>query len=147
MNRLTSAVFIGHRTCPHISEMLIEKFIEPLIKNGVITFYNGGMGDFDLTAARSVHYLKQFYPNIKNILVIPYPNFSVCEQELFDDIIYPFATGEINKSNYRSAIPKRNQYMVDCSAYVISYVTHYSRGAYQTLQYAKKQNLSIIEIK
>lgn len=147
MDKFYSAVFIGHRYCPNLSESQIEKYVEPLIENGVTFFYNGGMGDFDLKAARAVHNLKKRYPNIKNILVIPYKSFSVADRNIFDEVIYPFTLREINSGNYRSAIPKRNQFMVDCSLYAICHVTHFSRGAYKTLEYAKKQNLAIIEIK
>lgn len=146
-NKLYVAVFIGHRYCPNISETQIEKTLEPLILSGVKYFYNGGMGDFDLKAARAVHNLKKLYPNIKNILVIPYKSFSVADRNIFDDVIYPFSNGELNNSNYRAAIPLRNQYMVDYSLCAVCHVTHLSKGAYKTLEYAKKQNLRIIEIK
>lgn len=148
MDKLHSAVFIGHADCfSSMSESLIELYLEPLVRNGITNFYCGGMGDFDMYAAHAVDHLKKHYPEIKNILVIPYKNITVPDQKIFDEVIYPFAPGEINNINYRSAIPKRNQYMVNCSAFAVCYVTHKTKGSYKTLEYAKKQNLSIIEIK
>ena len=113
MSKEQSALFIGHSECPNITVELLKNEIEKLIKeNGVCEFYNGGQGHFDRTAAVAVYQLKEQYPQIKNYLVIPYMNFNIFDKSLFDEIIYPFPKGYINNTNYRSAIPRRNEYMV-----------------------------------
>lgn len=104
-------MFIGHSDCPLFSEDIIP-FIEQEIRNGVDTFLNGGQGSFDINAAFAVHKLKDKYPNIKNVLCIPYHNFKIYDKELFDEIINPNTSNSISCTGYKTAIPKRNRYMV-----------------------------------
>jgi len=107
------------------------------------TFLSGGMGSFDWLCARAVYDLKNEYPKIKNYLVIPYLTFNVLNRDIFDEIIYPDG---FEKYHFKAAIPKRNKYLIDNSAYAICYVTHGWGGAAQTYKYAQKQNISIINI-
>lgn len=48
------------------------------------------------------------------------------------------------KSHFKKAYQMRNRYMVDRSDIVVFYVSHTSGGAYQTMQYAKKKEKTII---
>ncbi len=73
-----------------MKEAVIEKAIIEAIENGIEVFLNGGQGYFDKTCAVIVHRLKKRYPQIKSILVIPYRDFKVFNDNLFDEIIYPF---------------------------------------------------------
>ena len=50
------------------------------------------------------------------------------------------------KAHYKSAIQVRNKQMVDRSDLVIFYVENERGGAYQTLKYAEKQGIHIINI-
>ena len=88
--------------------------------------------------------LKEKYPHIENILVIPYLTFNVNNKELFDETLYPDG---FEKYHFKAAIVKRNRYLVDNSKYAICYVTHDWGGAAQTYKYAKKKGLNIIDIK
>lgn len=93
--------------------------------------------------ARVVYELKKEYPQIRNFLVIPYLTFSIRNKDLFDDVIYPDG---FEKYHFKAAIPKRNRYLVDNSAYAICYVKHGWGGAAQTYAIAKKQQIEIIDI-
>ena len=147
MSKEQSVLFIGHSECPNITVELLKNEIEKLIKeNGVCEFYNGGQGHFNRTAAVAVYQLKEQYPQIKNYLVIPYMNFNIFDKSLFDEIIYPFPKGYINNINYRSAIPRRNEYMVKHSSYAICYVEHIWGGAVKTYRKAQNENLAIINL-
>lgn len=146
MDKNKTAVFIGHGDCPLSVEDIIP-FIEQAIRNGVDTFLNGGQGSFDINAAFAVHKLKDKYPNIKNVLCIPYHNFKIYDKELFDEIINPNTSNSVSYTGYKTAIPKRNRYMVLNSIAAICYVNHISGGAYKTYQLAEKKNLYIINIK
>lgn len=145
MDKNKTAVFIGHGDCPLSSEDIIP-FIEQEIKNGVDTFLNGGQGAFDRISAQAVHILKKDYPEIKSILVIPYHNFRIFDESLFDEIITPDTSNSVSYTGYKTAIPKRNKYMVDNASTAICYVTHISGGAYKTYQYAQKKDLRIIDV-
>ena len=146
MDKNKTAVFIGHGDCPLLVEDIIP-YIEESIKNGVDTFLNGGQGSFDRTCAQAVYFVKQKHPEIKSILVIPYHSFRIFDESLFDEIITPDTSNSVSYTGYKTAIPKRNKYMVDNASTAICYVTHISGGAYKTYQLAEKKNLSIINIK
>lgn len=145
MDKDKTAVFIGHSNCPLSVEDIIP-FIEHEILNGVDTFLNGGQGGFDINSAYAVHKLKSKYPNIKNILVIPYHNFRIYDKSIFDEIINPNTSNSASYTGFKTAIPKRNRYMVKSASTAICYVNHISGGAYKTYQLAQRKKLRIINI-
>ena len=128
-----------------MKEADIEQAIIETIKNGIETFLNGGQGCFDQICAVIVHRLKKRYPHIKNILVIPYRDFRIFNDSLFDEIIYPFEAHTFSYYTYKSGSPKRNRWLADHSSVAICFV--YRAGdAEKTLEYAKKQKLKIIDL-
>ncbi len=139
------AFFIGNRDCYQVKKAEIEKAIIQAIENGVEVFLNGGQGYFDTTCAEIVHRLKKRYPYIKSILVIPYRDFKVFSDTLFDEIIYPFESHTFSYYTYKSGSPKRNRWAVDRSGVAICYV-YRAGGAKKTLEYAKRKNLTIIDL-
>lgn len=146
MGNKKSAVFIGHRNCPGIDSERMMPFIEMLIAEGIDTFYNGGMGQFDRTAAFAVNKLKTKYPNIKNILVIPYQSFRIVNKEMFDEIIMPFAEQRESNVFFIGAIPTRNHYMVESSSYALCYVSGAPGGATDTYKYAQDKGLKLFNL-
>lgn len=137
------AVFIGHNECYELSASELSKAIEDCINLGVTEFFSGGQGRFDRAAAVEVYKLKKNYPLIKNILVVPYPDFNVFDKGLFDEIIYP---ENFERYTYKSAIPARNKYMVINSNIAICYVNHGWGNAAKTYGMAKRKGLQIINI-
>ena len=144
-DRNKTALFIGNRDCYQVKETDIEKAIIKAIEDGIEVFLNGGQGHFDKTCAVIVHRLKKSYPNIKSILVIPYRDFKVFNDSLFDEILYPFEEHTFSCFTYKSGSPKRNRWSVDHSSVAICYV-YRAGGAEKTLEYAKKQKLRIIDL-
>ncbi len=145
MNRETTAVFIGNRDCYDVNTQKVKDAIQDAVNSGITTFLSGGLGYFDETCAALVHELKAQYPNIKNVLLIPYKNFRIFNKDIFDEIIFPFEKDHSTYSEYKSAIPRRNEIMVSMSSTAICCV-HREGGASKTLDYAKKQNLKIINL-
>ena len=137
------ATFIGHSECYGVDKEIVRKEIIKLIEKGVTEFYSGGMGTFDWMCARIVYDLKRDYPQINNYLVIPYLAFTILEEKYFDSIVYPEG---FEKYHFKAAIPARNKYLVDNSAYALCYVTHGWGGAAQTYERAKKKGLTIINL-
>ena len=140
-----TALFIGNRDCYQVKEAAIEKAIIKAIDDGIEVFLNGGQGHFDKTCAVIIHRLKKSYPNIKSILVIPYRDFKVFNDSLFDEILYPFEEHTFSYFTYKSGSPKRNRWSVDHSSVVICYV-YREGGASKALDYARKQKLKIIDL-
>ena len=95
-------------------------------------------------AVTSAYELKiSSHPEIRNYLVIPYLSFSIREKKYFDDILYPEG---FEKYHFKSAIPARNRYLVEHSAYAICYVNHSWGGAATTYRRAEKQGLTLFNL-
>lgn len=122
------------------------EIVRGLIEKGADSFLIGDYGDFDAVAASVCLALKREYPNIEVCLVLPYyrPHIDDYTQQRynrFDSIITP----PLEDTPYRYRIVKANQFMVDQSDIVISYVRS-SGGAAKTLQYAIRKTKRIINL-
>lgn len=104
---MKTAVFIGHNECFDLSSEALEKEIIKCIENGVTRFLSGGQGGFDRLSAGTVYRLKDKYPHIKNILVIPYLSFRIFNDKIFDEIIYPEG---FEKYYFKAAIIEKKIY-------------------------------------
>ena len=105
-----------------------------LISQGTHRFLLGGYGRFDSLAASVVWEQKSNHPWIESILVLPYLNHKM-DVSYYDHTIYP----PLESVPRRYAIIKRNEWMVDQSDTVVSYVIHSWGGAAKTLAYAKRR--------
>ena len=117
--------FTGHRKIPgdelpQIKTKLKNTIIE-LINNGVIYYGAGGALGFDALAALTVLELKQQYPQIKLILVLPCNNqtrnWRQSDIELYE-IIKSQADKVVYTSEhyYSGCMQKRNRHLVDTAA-------------------------------
>ena len=143
MIREKTALFIGHSDCFGVSEQDVKDEVIRLIRLGVTDFLSGGQGGFDRLCARCVYELQSHFPEIKNILVIPYLSFTVFNPDIFDEIVYPDG---FEQYHFKAAIGKRNRYMVDHAAFAICWVNHGWGGAVQTYERAVKQQLQIVNL-
>lgn len=76
IDKMKVACFSGHRRLPQDCSLLkanLEKAIVELIEQGVVFFGNGGAVGFDLLAAETVLGLKEKYPHIRLVMVLPCP--------------------------------------------------------------------------
>ena len=112
-----------------------------LLSSGYTTFYLGGYGDFDLMAASVLREMKDSYPNMDRVLVLPYLDRKY-DEKLYDSTVYP----PLENVPKRFAISKRNEWMVEQADVVIAYVTHDWGGAVKTLEYAVRKKSQIINI-
>ena len=140
--------FAGHREvyCCGVEKRLFAA-LERLLKEDMeFCFYVGGMGEFDTMSARAVRRLKKRHPEkkIQLFLVLPYMTQRVNEDKLlatlYDDIIIPM---ELAECHYKSAITKRNRWIIDRCSNLICFVQRDYGGAYATYHYTKKKGLTI----
>lgn len=117
----------------------LYEVVEKTIKDGATTFYLGGYGHFDFLAGVVVTELKEKYPHIQRVLVIPYLDRDY-DMKHYDSSYYP----SLENVPKRFAISKRNQAMVNEADVVISYVVHSWGGAAKTLEYAQKKKKTIL---
>ncbi|MBQ7897011.1 MAG: DUF1273 domain-containing protein [Clostridia bacterium] len=141
--------FAGHRKIydnemkQKISEVIEFIYTEEKVKN----FLVGNYGDFDRISARVVSEFKKAHNDIKLEMVIPYLtkdiNSNLEYYKMFDNIFIPDIP--IN-TPFKAKIIKTNEYMINNSELLISYINYTWGGAYATYEYAKKKSLNIINL-
>lgn len=144
--------FTGHRKIPPeklkvISRRLKATLIQ-LIKNGYLYFGAGGALGFDTLAAQTVLDLKQQFPQIKLILVLPCLTQANSWSER-DKEMYEYIKGQADKVVYtsqeytRGCMHKRNRHLVDNSVVCVCYLTEDTGGTAYTVKYASEKGLLI----
>lgn len=149
---MISCTFAGHREVYGRNiESSIELAIESILrKDNSFVFYSGDMGEFDKMCSAAVRTAKRRHPelDIKLMVVLPYMMAKVNTDKdfyknLYDDIIIPM---ELSDAHYKSAITKRNRWIIDRSDCLIAYVYRDFGGAYATLKYACRMKKEIINL-
>ena len=147
--------FTGHRMIPKediplIKERLRETVIE-LINDGIVYYGAGGAWGFDTLAAQTILDMKEEYPQIKLILVLPCKN-QTARWKQKDIDMYEYIKSKCDKYVYTSeeyydgCMLKRNRHLVDNSSFCICYLTHNRGGTYYTYNYANEKGLTVINI-
>ena len=140
---MTACTFFGHRDCPSsIKEKLYEEIEQLISHHGVDIFYIGTQGSFDRMTYAVLEDLRKRYLHIKIYRVLAYlPKPG--DNDTADTIV----PEGIENAHPRYAIIKRNNWMIDHSDYVITYVMHTFGGAYQAVERAKKKGKITIQIR
>lgn len=154
IDRPFTVSFFGHRYVENFSEIecKIEKILSELFqRNEMIELLVGKDGEFDQIVSSSIKRAKKQFVDYycSHVWILPYPTAELRDNE---DAFYEYydaieiasnITGNIHP---KAAFQARNRMMVDRSDLVVFYVDHPKGGAYQTYQYAVKQEKRIINI-
>ena len=153
--RLQTCCFTGHRFLPENEKekisLALESTVLSLIHSGYRYFGAGGALGFDTLAAQTVLRLRQSYPDIRLILVLP----CVSQADKWppaDVAVYQEIMGQANKIVYTSheytagCMFKRNRHLVDHSSVCICYLEKSTGGTAYTVDYARKCGLKIINL-
>ncbi len=138
--------FIGHREIEHhreIEERLTEIITDLLRTTEFVEFQIGRNGEFDTFAASCIKRIQKDFGNHNSALVLVLP-YAVADieyyEKYYDDIIIPEEAG---KAHFKSAITKRNQWLVDNADMLIAYVRRDTGGAATCLRQAEKAKIRI----
>lgn len=136
--------FIGNGNAPHSLKESIRTKLTYLIENCCAdTFYVGNHGNFDLMVRAVLRELKIIYPNIKYAVVLAYlPTKKIENDEMWEETIFP---EDLETIPQRFAIIKRNEWMINQSDIVVTYVKHIGNSE-KFKSIAEKRNKRIIEI-
>lgn len=140
----------GHRKIYFNIESELYAIIESLINEyGVETFLTGGIGETDEKFSSVVRSLKKVHPSIKLVLVIPYfSDVLNADKEyyesMYDDIVLP---EQLMGVHYKSAITKRNKWIIEKSEYIIDCTYRDFGGAYNAVAYGKSLCKKIFKVK
>ena len=140
--------FFGHRVIEN--PLLIEKRLELLIcelltSHAYVEFLVGRDGDFDQLVSSVIRRCKRTVraDNSSHVWVMPYetaeyranePSF----REYYDEIEI---CANSSAAHYKRAYQIRNREMADRSDLIVFCVSHNNGGAWQTMQYARKQGI------
>ena len=139
--------FIGHRQVENWREVdnRVDEIVRELIRTKeYVEFYMGRNGEFDKSVASIIKRAQNDLgkENSSLILVLPYHvKDEEYYEEYYDEIYMP-----IEKVHFKSAITKRNEWLVDNSDLLVAYVNKDFGGAYNTLKYAAKKGVQIINV-
>ena len=136
---MNTCFFIGHREAdesliPHLL-MILTRLIE---ENHVTSFYVGGYGGFDRAAAVAVKKLKEKYPEVLLMLVLPYhPAERPIEVPYgFDGTYYPEG---MENTPRRFAIVRSNRIMVAQCDWLVCFVSRKGSNSGKILEYARRR--------
>ncbi len=156
VDRLKVACFSGHRNLPQDCTELqanLEKAIVELIERGVVFFGSGEALGLDQMAAETVLKLKENYPHIRLVMVLPCPPeqqssyWNDEQKKRCSEILQQADKVRILSPQYtEKCMLDRNRHMVDCSAYLICYLREQRGGTFYTVNYAERQGLKIFRL-
>lgn len=140
--------FTGHRTIcpdqyPDIQKRLASQ-VEQLILQGVCVFAAGGAIGFDTLAAEVVLELRNKYPQIKLILVLPCAGKVSPKRE---QIMAQADEVRVLAAQYHAGCMQvRNRYLVEHADYCLCYRVKDTGGTAYTAEYAMKKGLNMIMV-
>lgn len=153
MLEIFTVAFFGHRYIDNMFkvEELLEEQIRKLInEKEYVDFIVGRNGEFDQCVSSTVLRVRKNYrdDNSALVLMLPYPTAEYMSNEeyfhdYYTDVEISYAA---SKAHPKSAIQTRNREMVDRANLIICYVEHNEGGAWQTVQYAIRQEKTVINL-
>lgn len=147
--------FTGHRKLPKYKiESIIKRLdieVENLIHQGVTDFVSGGAIGFDLLAASFMIAKREMGKPVRLIFALPCPdhdaNWTEGEKQLLrsllaesDEIVY------VSEEYSGDCMKLRNEYLVNRSAYCICALLHQRSGTSQTVGFAGKNGLHVMNV-
>lgn len=151
IDRIKTCAFSGHRNLDeNFNKNELKRVIKGLIDGGFTTFLVGMAVGFDTVCFKFIEEFRKEYP-IKIVACIPCYNqdykFSVKQKEEYrkmllsaDEKIY------VSKEYTTNCMFKRNMFMVDSASVLVAYLKSDRGGTFQTVNYAKRKNVSIIMV-
>ena len=132
-----ACTFFGHHDCPSSIKTKLRDTLIDLIENHSITmFYVGRQGSFDAMVRFALRDLVTQYPQIDYAVVLERlpPRQDKSDPRDYADTILPDGIETVHP---RFAISWRNNWMLNHSDYVVTYIIHSWGGA---AKFARKAN-------
>ena len=142
---MANCTFFGHRECSDsIKIQLREVLIDLVTNHNVDMFYVGNQGRFDAIVRGVLRELKKEYPRVDYAVVLAYMPGKQTEYNDYSDAMLPEGIESVHP---RYAISWRNNWMLQHSDYVVTYIAHSWGGAAQFVEKANRQKKTVINLK
>lgn len=140
-----TVTFFGHGDAPEAIHATVKSILKDLIeREGVDRFYVGDHGNFDRIVSRVLNELSGIYPQINCCIVLAYMPRAAKENDRRNfDTVLPHA---VAAAMPRFAISKRNEWMMEKSDVIVTYVCRSFGGAAKYKEMAIKKGKRVIEI-
>ncbi len=148
--------FTGHRPqklnhSKRKIKRLLEKAVDNAIAKGYVTFITGMAQGTDIWAAEIILKKRKRNDNLHLICAVPHPGFenrrSLYEKLKYKNIIKKADFVKLVSENYyKGCYQKRNEFMVDRSGLVIAVFNGKPSGTKNTIDYAKKKGVAVINV-
>ena len=130
---------------------LLETAIDAAIAQGYVTFISGMAQGTDIYAAEIILEKRRTNNNLHLICALPHPDFdsrrSLYEKLRFERIIRKADfVKEVNDHYFTGCYQVRNKWMVDHAARLIAVWNGQPSGTGNTVAYAQRQNVEVINI-
>ena len=153
--KLKTACFTGHRQIPAGEEEKIrarlDEVIAELIGQGIERFATGGARGFDTLAAQAILRAKETHPQIRLILILPFPGQAKRWPE-HNRKIYEAIKSQADEIEYASeqytrfCMLERDRLLVKRACVCAAYQTKDTGGTAYTVKYARANGLRIISL-
>ena len=141
---MATCTFFGHRKCPDSIKIKLREILIDLISNhDVDMFYVGHQGRFDAIVRSVLQESKKEYPQINYSVVLAYMPEKQTEHNDNSDTMLPEGIESVHP---RYAISWRNNWMIQQSNYVVTYITHSWGGAAQYAEKATRSGKVVINL-
>ena len=153
--RQNTCCFTGHRILPNKKPesivIQLNKEIDNLISQGVTTFLSGGALGFDQLAATIIISKRQQGANVKLNFILPCRDqdkkWTHRQKNLYSELLREADSIHYISEEYTGdCMKERNHYMVDSSRYCICAFKYEGSGTGQTVRYAEKRGLQVINV-
>jgi uncharacterized phage-like protein YoqJ len=150
-----TCLFTGHREIEPAKYVYIRNrlvfLVTQAVEDGITDFCAGGAIGFDTLAAQVVLEQRAKNPAIKPHLVLPCKeqarNWSYINKENYNDILAAADTVTYVSEHYTSfCMQLRNREMVNRSSRCICYLERNKGGTQNTVKYAEKNGLKIVNV-
>ena len=127
-----------------IKPKLRAVLVDLITNRGVDMFYVGHQGQFDANVHSELKKLKQEYPRINYAVVLAYMPGKKTEYDDYSEALLPEGIESVHPHN---AISWRNNWMLEQSDYVITYITHSWGGASRSYNKAISSGKEVLYLK
>ena len=155
--REQTCCFTGHRELAEPVEIIEKRLldtVEKLIQSGYRYFGAGGARGFDALASEAVLKLKEKYPHIHLILVLPFPeqyrregNWTSAEIDQYHSLqkraskVVTLAPAYSSGTYYQ-----RDRHLAEHASLCVAYLKRKNSGTGYTVDYAARQGLRVLNL-
>ena len=140
---MPTCTFFGHRDTPAaVKPKLKATLIDLIERHAVDTFYVGHQGAIDAMVYALLRELASSYPHIRYVVVLERIPSGASDLNAADTLL-PEGLETVHP---RYALIRRNEWMLDRSDYVITYIVHPWGGAARFAAMAKQRRKVVLSL-